>query len=91
MTSFFLFLSQITNFGLSKLVDENNETTLKTYCGTPMYLAPEVVEDKKSQYTSSVDVWSLGVILFVLLSGYHPFLHSKPLEKLIDEGNLKRN
>lgn len=82
------FLSQITDFGLSKLVDEN--TMLKTYCGTPLYLAPEVVEAKceSSHYTSAVDVWSLGVILFILLSGYHPFTHSKPCEQLIIKGKI---
>lgn len=79
---------QITDFGLSKLVDEN--TMLKTYCGTPLYLAPEVVEAKShtNPYTCSVDIWSLGVILFLLLSGYHPFVHAKPCDKLIINGKM---
>lgn len=67
---------KITDFGLSKLVDEN--TALKTYCGTPSYLAPEVIKARhqKIQYTAQCDIWSLGVILFILLSGYHPFNNS---------------
>ena len=55
---------QVTDFGLSKFVD--CETMMKTFCGTPNYLAPEVLLNKGSgAYTNAVDVWSLGVILFI--------------------------
>lgn len=77
---------KISDFGLSKFVDE--ETVCKTYCGTPLYLAPEVICNRtiNRPYTSAVDVWSLGVILFLLLSGYHPFIHSYPAEDNIVKG-----
>ncbi|VEL21388.1 unnamed protein product, partial [Protopolystoma xenopodis] len=57
-------LIKVTDFGLSKLVDSN--TMLRTFCGTPTYLAPEILESAGSGvYTSAVDVWSLGVILYI--------------------------
>ncbi len=61
---------KITDMGLSKLV--NLETVLKTFCGTPQYIAPEVVSSAglpSSTYSLKVDCWSLGVILYILLSG----------------------
>ncbi|XP_072949165.1 ovarian-specific serine/threonine-protein kinase Lok [Epargyreus clarus] len=63
---------KITDFGLSKFVGE--DSFMKTMCGTPLYLAPEVLKaNGQSSYGPEVDVWSLGVILFVCLVGYLPF------------------
>ncbi|EFX64809.1 hypothetical protein DAPPUDRAFT_333806 [Daphnia pulex] len=63
---------KITDLGLSKLV--NDDTVCKTYCGTPLYLAPEVVPSVlRRPYTEAVDVWSIRVMLFLMLSGYNPF------------------
>eukprot|EP00042_Codosiga_hollandica_P028233 m.146959 g.146959 ORF g.146959 m.146959 type:complete len:356 (-) comp52719_c0_seq2:108-1175(-) len=59
----------VTDFGLAKLIDD--QVALKTACGTPNYVAPEILLQKG--YGKQVDVWSLGVILFILLCGYPPF------------------
>ena len=59
----------ITDFGLSKYA--SNDDTLKTACGTPGYVAPEIL--LQSGHGKPVDIWSVGVITFVLLCGYTPF------------------
>lgn len=46
---------------------------MKTVCGTQLYVAPEILFGNKS-YTSKVDVWSMGCLLFAMLSGTVPFL-----------------
>ena len=64
---------KIADFGLSKFFSP--ETVLSTMCGSPQYVAPEVlgVGDGIKEYSPAVDMWSIGVILFILLSGYSPF------------------
>ncbi|XP_067910807.1 serine/threonine-protein kinase Chk2 isoform X3 [Heterodontus francisci] len=65
-------LIKITDFGLSKIVGETS--LMKTLCGTPTYLAPEVLLGAGAGwYSKAVDCWSLGVILFICLGGYPPF------------------
>ena len=65
-------LIKVTDFGLSKLVGE--QSLMKTLCGTPNYLAPEIIKTSgMGHYNSKVDIWSLGVILFIMLAGYPPF------------------
>ncbi|KAI8583754.1 hypothetical protein K450DRAFT_219851 [Umbelopsis ramanniana AG] len=60
----------ITDFGLSKIL-KNHDDILTTACGTPGYVAPEVL--LQTGHGKPVDLWSLGVITFTLLSGYTPF------------------
>ncbi|KAM9785565.1 calcium/calmodulin-dependent protein kinase type 1D-like [Neosynchiropus ocellatus] len=58
----------ISDFGLSKMVDNG---VMSTACGTPGYVAPEVLAQKP--YSKAVDCWSIGVITYILLCGYPPF------------------
>lgn len=60
----------LTDFGLCKEGLENNDTTT-TFCGTPEYLAPEVLQ--KTAYDRTVDWWCLGCVLYEMLYGLPPF------------------
>lgn len=62
---------KIADFGLAKSTAADAMTSV---CGTPHYVAPEVIlETRKSAYGPQVDLWSAGIILFMLLGGYPPF------------------
>ncbi|KAI4921461.1 hypothetical protein J4E85_008806 [Alternaria conjuncta] len=81
------FTVKLSDFGLSKVV-KHEETFLKTFCGTLLYCAPEVFPDFNGQskgtkrrrgaktyhsYSSSVDIWSFGGVLWYALCGEPPF------------------
>lgn len=63
---------KLADFGLAKIIGEESYTT--TLCGTPSYVAPEILKQTAHRrYTRSVDVWSLGVVLYICLCGFPPF------------------
>jgi serine/threonine protein kinase len=71
---------KLADFGFAARIDLNNaEHQLKTACGTPGYVSPEIVAGLK--YGPETDVWSLGIITFVLLAGYPPF-HDEDVQEL---------
>jgi len=70
------FTLKLCDFGLAKLIESDSDAIMETYhVGTRGYQAPEVLI--KQPYTSSCDIFSAGVVLFILLSGYPPFEHAK--------------
>ncbi|PIA13414.1 Pkinase-domain-containing protein, partial [Coemansia reversa NRRL 1564] len=63
---------KLADFGLAKIVGE--QAFMKTVCGTPMYVAPEVLTVRQvGVYDKLVDMWSLGVVLYICLCGFPPF------------------
>lgn len=66
----------ISDFGLSKETAEVEQ--LGTACGTPGYVAPEVL--RRKPYGKPIDCWSIGVIAYILLCGYPPFYHDNDAE-----------
>ncbi|XP_021302869.1 CBL-interacting protein kinase 18 isoform X2 [Sorghum bicolor] len=71
---------KISDFGLSALAESRrHDGLLHTTCGTPAYVAPEVIS-RKGYDGAKVDTWSCGVILFVLMAGYLPFQDSNLME-----------
>lgn len=64
---------KVSDFGLSAVSDQIRQDGLfHTFCGTPAYVAPEVLA-RKGYDAAKVDIWSCGIILFVLMAGYLPF------------------
>jgi calcium-dependent protein kinase len=61
---------KIIDFGTAESLD--NKTGIKGIIGTVYYIAPEIL-DSKQKYNEKCDIWSLGVILFILLTGIPPF------------------
>ena len=69
---------KITDFGLAKYTSGPQAEAMTTACGTPGYVAPEVISG--TEYDSKVDMWSLGVIAYVILCGFPPFYHENHAE-----------
>ncbi|KAK8596586.1 hypothetical protein V6N13_001199 [Hibiscus sabdariffa] len=71
---------KVSDFGLSALAESKRQDgLLHTTCGTPAYVAPEVI-NRKGYDGVAADIWSCGVVLYVLLAGYLPFHDSNLME-----------
>lgn len=71
---------KLVDFGFAKRLGYRDDKPVETYtlCGTPEYLAPEVIQNKG--HTGAVDWWALGILLYEFLTGYPPFWHQNPIE-----------
>ena len=72
---------KIGDFGFAKYVDNFGSQMLKSCVGSPIYMAPQILE--RTQYTTKCDIWSLGVIFYEMIHGYPPW-------KARDEAELLR-
>ncbi|PHT49345.1 hypothetical protein CQW23_09092 [Capsicum baccatum] len=82
---------KVSDFGLSALYEtKRQDGLLHTTCGTPAYVAPEII-NKRGYDGEKADIWSCGVILFVLLAGYLPFHDANlmGMYKKISKGEFK--
>lgn len=61
---------KIADFGVSKVV--NKGEVMRDQCGTPAYIAPEIIKDN-GYYGFKADIWSAGVVLYAMLFGTVPF------------------
>jgi len=66
---------KLVDFGFAKRLGDRETYTL---CGTPEYLAPEVIQSKG--HGTAVDWWALGILIYEFLAGYPPFWNSNPIE-----------
>ncbi|XP_010613649.1 serine/threonine-protein kinase 33 isoform X2 [Fukomys damarensis] len=79
---------KVTDFGLAVQKHGRSEAMLQATCGTPIYMAPEVIN--AHDYSQQCDIWSIGVIMYILLCGGPPFLANseEKLFELIRKGEL---
>ncbi|CAO2582783.1 Serine/threonine-protein kinase 33 [Lemmus lemmus] len=81
---------KVTDFGLAvRKHGSRSEGMMQTTCGTPIYMAPEVIN--AHEYSQQCDIWSIGVIMYLLLCGKPPFLANseEKLFELIRKGELQ--
>ena len=78
---------KLCDFGVSKILKK--DAIIKEQCGTPAYIAPEIISDEGYK-GFSVDVWSLGVLLYAMVCGTVPFkaTNMKELHTLINKGEF---
>ena len=75
---------KITDFGLAKLLDaREGHTPSDAFLGTPSYMAPEQASSSTDAIGPGADVYSLGTILYELLTGWPPFVGSSPMETVL--------
>ena len=74
---------KLGDFGLAAKLSHKRERRM-TCCGTPNYMAPEIVNKNYPEHSFEVDIWSLGIIIFVLLIGKFPF-EAENTEKLYQQ------
>jgi serine/threonine protein kinase len=76
---------KLTDFGFAKSL-ENTEDLHSTFCGSPLYMSPEIL--RRQSYSAQSDLWSLGVLLYELLVKEHPYLvhTTQQLMQLVENG-----
>lgn len=66
---------KLSDFGLSAMVSEYSSRFFTEQCGTPLYMAPELIDNKP--YSKPVDVWSCGIMMYCIVNGgKHPYKYN---------------
>jgi len=74
---------KLTDFGLSAMASEYSSRFFTEQCGTPLYMAPELIENKP--YAKPVDVWSCGIMMYFIMNlGKHPYKYSNK-DELVEQ------
>ena len=68
---------KLTDFGLNKILDDSDDKTF-ILCGTPQYLAPEVLKNK--EYDKNVDFWSLGFFFMKCLQDFYLIIYQEVIK-----------
>ncbi len=77
---------KIADFGFARYT--NDESLYDTVCGSPLYMAPEIMGHKN--YNKQTDLWSIGMILYEMLFGFHPYHSCKSISDLKNVINTKQ-
>ena len=83
---------KICDFGIGRVLSNPNDDLLYDQCGTPMYMAPEILFSSKEKGYKGfpIDIWSAGIALYIMLSGTLPFSVKKE-DSLLDFDNNNKN
>jgi serine/threonine protein kinase len=98
---------KIADFGFARQLIDEPDSTIKstdkkkkdnshlyeTVCGSPMYMAPEILDKNKEKYDRKTDLWSIGMMMYEMLYGIHPYHECTDISELIklnkDKNNIK--
>ena len=82
---------KICDFGIGRILSSPDEL-LHDQCGTPIYMAPEILSCSKEKGYKGfpVDIWSAGIALYIMLSGTLPFSIKNDIDSFVDENNIKK-
>ena len=77
---------KIADFGFAK--QTKDISLYDTICGSPMYMAPEILNKGDEKYDGKTDLWSIGMILYEMLYGIHPYQGCKTVRELRDKNQI---
>eukprot|EP00347_Sterkiella_histriomuscorum_P003162 403365355 len=71
------FAVKISDFGFARIILPEQNNRKKTVCGTPKYMDPNLLLNQDSHYSQKIDIWSLGILFYEMITGFSPFYETK--------------